>query len=312
MKNSIKTVVVLGYGSQGRAIALNLRDSGYDVIVGLKSRSRSRRLAKSDGFSHIHTIATSVQNTHCVCVALPDHMHGRLFKSDIAPNLAPGSTLVFLHGFSVHFGFVVPPPNCDLLLIAPHAPGVAVREKYLAERDLSAFYAVQQNYSGRAGKTVLELAKALGFEKKRLVKSSFEIEAIGDLFGEQAVLCGGMAELVQSGFELLVAKGLPAENAYLEVAYQLDLIVELMKKHGIEGMYRRISVAARYGSERSGKKIIDRQVKKNMEKVYAEITSGRFAKKLNKLTDKEITALNRRIREQVDPAFEKAARKYAK
>ncbi len=312
MKTNDKTVAVLGYGSQGRAIALNLRDSGYDVIIGLKLASRSRRLARKDGFTQIFTIAKSVQKTHNVCVGLPDHLHGRLFKRDILKNLNPGSTLVFLHGFSVHFGFVTLPADCDVILIAPHAPGVAVREKYLGARDLSAFYAVHQDPSGRAGKTVFKFAKALGFERKRLVKTSFEIEAIGDLFGEQAVLCGGMAELIQSGFEILVRNGVPPENAYLEVAYQLDLIVELIKRHGIEGMYQRISVAARYGSERTGKAIIDASVKKKMGKIYREIASGRFANRLNKLTDKEIDALNERIMKRVNPAFEKAARKYSK
>lgn len=312
MKRQDKTVAVLGYGSQGRAIALNLRDSGYDLVIGLRSGSKTRRVAKADGFTRVLTIGKAVSAAQSVVVALPDHMHGRLFKQFILPNLNSGTTLVFLHGFSVHFGFVAPPDDSDLILLAPHAPGLAVREKFLTDRDLSAFFAVGQNHSGKARQTAITLAGGIGIARKRLVKSSFESEALGDLFGEQAILCGGMAELIQSGFELLVKKGIPAENAYLEVAYQLDLIINLIKRHGIEGMYNRISVAARFGSIRSGRKVIDASVRQNMASVYEEIASGRFAKLLNKLNDKDVAKLSQTIKRRVNPDFEKMARKYSK
>lgn len=302
---------MLGYGSQGRALALNLRDSGFEIIIGLKSRSPSRRRARRDGFSQIVTSVRATRAAHCVCFAFPDHLHGRVYAKEIRENLQPGSTLWFLHGMSIHFGFVQPPAESDVILIAPHAPGQAVREKFLSDRSLSAFYAIYQNQTGRAKRLVMALAKAAGFARKRLIATSFEHEALGDLFGEQAVLCGGLAALIKNGFEVLVANGLPAQHAYLEVAYQLDLIVQLVKQHGIEGMLKRISVAARYGSVKSGQKVIDRSVRKNMERVYSEIATGRFPKRLNRLTPKDIAELNGQLSKLTHPDLERAARKFS-
>lgn len=302
---------MLGYGSQGRALAANLRDSGYDVLVGLRSRSSGRKVARKDGFERILTVSQAAKKADILCFALPDHLHGRIFSRDILPHMKRRATLVFLHGFSVHFGFVRPPAAADVIMIAPHAPGIMVREKYLADRSLSAFYAVHQNHSGRAATVAAELARAMGFKKNRLVKTTFEKEAVGDLFGEQAVLCGGLSELVLGGFEVLVEKGLSPENAYLEVAYQLDLIISLIKRYGIRGMYDRISVTARYGSAMSGKKIIGESVKKSMLGLYDEIASGDFAKELNSLTDKDIARLNKLIKSFVNPAFDRAALKYS-
>ncbi|UCD64732.1 MAG: ketol-acid reductoisomerase [Candidatus Zixiibacteriota bacterium] len=303
---------MLGYGSQGRALALNLRDSAYEVVIGLPAKSSARRTARRDGFTRVHSAGAAVKMADCLCFALPDHLHGRVFAREIRPHLRQGSTLVFLHGFSVHFGFVKPPPDCDVIMVAPHAPGVLVREQYLTARTLSAFYAVEQDRSGRAERKAVALARAMGFRKSRLVKTSFEHEAIGDLFGEQAVLCGGLSELIVSGFRLLVEKGVPPENAYLEVAYQLDLIIRLIKQYGIEGMYKRISVTARYGSTTSGRKVIGNETRKKMAAVYRDIESGKFARKLNSLTDKDIRSLNKLIKKLADPAFDRAARKYAK
>jgi ketol-acid reductoisomerase len=197
-------------------------------------------------------------------------------------------------------------------MIAPHGPGIMVREKYLADRSMSAFYAVHQDYSGKALRNVFHLAKSLGFQKSRLVKSTFEDEAVGDTFGEQAVLCGGLSELVLNGFEVLVEKGLPPENAYLEVAYQLDLIIDLIKKYGIEGMYDRISVTARVGAVDSGKKIVDRSVKRRMRQLYDDIESGRFARKLERLNSESIGRVRRLIKSRVPASFEKSAKKYSK
>lgn len=306
-----KTIAILGYGSQGRAIALNLRDSGYDVVMGLPSGSRSRRLAHRDKFKRIYTLPKAVRKSDIICFAFPDHLHGRVYKRDIEKYLPPNSTLWFLHGMSIHFRFIVPPEDCDVILIAPHAPGAAVREKYLSKSSISAFYAVHQNNSGRALKTTFELARAVGTAKKGLAPTSFEAEAVGDLFGEQAVLCGGMAALIKSGFEVLVENGIPPENAYLEVAYQLDLIIELIKQYGIEGMFKRISVAARYGSLLSGPKIIDESVKRRMEKVYSEIQSGQFPRKLNRLKSADILRINKELKSLTSPLLEKAARKFS-
>ena len=307
-----KTIAILGYGSQGRAIALNLRDSGYDVVMGLRSRSGSRRIAQKDGFIQIHTVSRAVAKSDIVCFAFPDHLHGRVYKKDIEKYLSPNSMLWFLHGMSIHFRFIVPPENCDVILIAPHAPGAAVREKYLSKSSFSAFYAVHRNNSGRALKTIFELARAVGIAKKGLVPTSFGAEVVGDMFGEQAVLCGGMATLIKSGFEVLVENGIPPENAYLEVAYQLDLIIDLIKQYGIEGMFKRISVAARYGSLLSGPKIIDKSVKERMSKVYREIQSGRFPQKLNRLENADILRINRELKSLSSPLLEAAVRKFSR
>lgn len=306
------SVAVLGYGSQGRAVALNLRDSGYGVTIGLKSRSRSAKAARRDGFRQILTVAKAVAEADIVCFALPDHLHQRIYKKDIAKNLHSNSTLWFLHGFSVHFGLISPPAKCDVIMVAPHGPGVAVREKFLGDRSLSAFYAIHQDYSGAARRNIFALASAMGFKRSRLVRTTFEMEAVGDLFGEQAVLCGGLSELIVNGFEVLVEKGLPPENAYLEVAYQLDLIIGLIKNHGIEGMFDRISVTARYGSVMSGGRVVNQSVKKRMLRLYDEIESGAFARRLNRLTARDITELRRKIHRRVPGSFEKAAKKHSK
>ena len=307
-----KRIAVIGFGSQGRAIALNLRDSGYPVLVGLRNRSKLRRAAKVDGFRSICTLGDATALADVVCFAFPDHLHGKVFKREIGPHLRPGATLVFLHGMSVHFGLVKPPPDCDVVLLAPHAPGSAVREKYLSDRSVSAFYSVHQNRSRHAGRTLSELARAIGFRKQRLVKTTFRDEAIGDLFGEQTVLCGGLAMLIKTGFELLVERGIKPGNAYLEVAYQLDLIVSLIKKYGLAGMLNRISVAARYGSIRSGPKIIDSHTKSRMRRILADIESGRFAKRLGALEPAQVRALNKASLRLTTKELERAARKYSR
>jgi ketol-acid reductoisomerase len=309
---SAKRIAVLGYGSQGRAIALNLRDSGWNVIVGLRRGSKSRNTAHRDKFRQICTISQAVAQADIVCFAFPDHWHGRVFKKEIAKNFTPQSTLWFLHGMSVHFKFVIPPMDSDVILIAPHAPGVTVRENYLTGRLYSAFYAVFQDATGHAHKTTFQLAQAIGLPKRGLISTTFEAEAIGDMFGEQVVLCGGMAALIKNGFDVLIENGIPPENAYLEVAYQLDLIIDLIKKHGIEGMFKQISVSARYGSLVSGPGIIDRSVKERMKKVYREIESGRFPRKLNTLTPSDVLHLNRAVKILSSPALEQAAKKFSK
>ncbi|KAA3636129.1 MAG: ketol-acid reductoisomerase, partial [Calditrichaeota bacterium] len=211
-----------------------------------------------------------------------------------------------------HFGYVVPPEFVDVIMIAPHAPGIAVREKFLEHESISAFTSVSQDFTGKAKSKLIRLSKAFGITKSKLVETTFKDEAIGDLFGEQTVLCGGMSELILAGYNTLVKNGIPEENAYLEVAYQLDLIIELIKKYGIEGMYERISVAARFGSLQNGKKIIDSSVSKKMEKVYEEIASGKFPDKLNKLTKDDIDQLGKKVKKSSVSSYEFFARKYSK
>ena len=311
-KRKMGEIAVLGYGSQGRSVALNLRDSGYDVTIGLPPNSKSRKKARADNFAEILPVCQAAKESTTLCFAFPDHLQGQTYKSEIQANLNDNSTLWFLHGFAVHFGFIKPARHCDVILIAPHAPGLAVRDEYLRSKSLSAFFAVYQNATGRADKTVFNLCSAMGFKKSKLVKTTFKDEALGDLFGEQAVLCGGLAGLIKNGFEVLVENGIPPENAYLEVAYQLDLIIALIKKHGIEGMFERISVAARFGSLEAGPKIIGESVKKKMRARYKEIESGKFARKLNNLSQAELSSLRKDLKKLSSPLFEKMARKFSK
>lgn len=307
-----KLVAVIGYGSQGRAVALNLRDSGYRVVVGLRAWSKSRARARKDNLAPILSIPAAVRKADIVGFAFPDHLHSRVFKRSIGPNLKRHATLWFLHASSIHFGLVKPPKGCDVILVAPHAPGDAVREAYLTDRSLSAFYGVGQNRSKQAGHTARQLATAIGVKRQNLIKTSFEREAVGDLFGEQAVLCGGLAMLIKHGFETLVDHGWQADNAYLEVAYQLDLIVALIKKHGIAGMLSRISPAARLGSVQAGPKIIDASVRERMEEQFEQINSGLFAAQLEQLDDKALAALKRSLARLTDPRLEKSARKFSR
>lgn len=306
------TVAVIGYGSQGRAIARNLTDSGFSVVVGLRRRSKSAVVARQDGVKAVRSIAEAVQAGDIIVFAFPDHLHGRVYSTSIAPSLRRGVTLWFLHGMSVHFGFVTPPSDADVILIAPHAPGLAVREKFLAGESISAFLAVHANRSRRARSTAKALAAAIGIAESRLVGTSFEAEAVGDLFGEQAVLCGGLASLIKAGFETLVEAGIKPDHAYLEVAYQLDLIIDLIKRYGIEGMFARISVAARYGSAKAGPALITDETKKRMGRLLADIQSGRFPKKLNALEATDISRLRQSLNGLTDQRLEKAARKFAK
>ncbi len=306
-----KSVAVIGYGSQGRAIAQNLRDSGFEVTVGLRPKSKSRRKARVDRVT-VNTIPAAVEQADIVCFAFPDHLHARVFQRSIEPSLKNKATLWFLHSTSVHFGLLTPPTGCDVILVAPHAPGRAVREAYLGDRSLSAFYGVAKNRSGKATSTALSLADGIGVRKKNLIKTSFAQEAVGDLFGEQAVLCGGLAMLIKSGFATLVKHGWKAENAWLEVAYQLDLIVALIKKHGVVGMLERISPAARFGSSIAGPRIINRSARTEMERLFREIESGSFARKLARLDEQAIVRLRRELQKLSSPKMERAARKFSR
>ena len=197
-----KSVAVIGYGSQGRAIALNLRDSGFEVVVGLRPKSSSRKRVRADRLA-VKPVPEAVGQADIVCFAFPDHLHARVFERSIAPSLRKGATLWFLHASSVHFKLLTPPAGADVILVAPHAPGGAVREEFLGSRSLSAFFGVAQNKSGDAAKTARTMAAAIGVRPKNLIKTSFAQEAVGDLFGEQAVLCGGLAMLITSGFDTL-------------------------------------------------------------------------------------------------------------
>jgi ketol-acid reductoisomerase len=306
------SIAVIGYGSQGCALALNWQDAGFDVTVGLRSGSKSRARAMREGIAKVLSIPKAVAAADCVVFAFPDHEHGRVFSESIAPHLNASPTLLFLHGMSIHFEFLTPPRDADVILLAPHGPGNAVRENALSWGAMSAFVSVFQDASGEAEKKLHTLALSAGFKMKHLVGTTFEHEAFGDMFGEQVVLCGGLAALIKNGFEVLVEDGIDPDHAYLEVAYQLDLIVDLIKEHGIEGMLKRISVAARTGSLESGPKVIDEATKARMKEILGEIKSGRFSKKLESLSADDLERIDTKLSTLSHPDLEKAARRFSR
>ncbi|MCH9030931.1 MAG: ketol-acid reductoisomerase [candidate division Zixibacteria bacterium] len=304
---------VLGYGNQGRALALNLKDSKRGVVIGLPVRSKSIRKALNDNFSVVENVTDAVRKASVIVFAFPDHLHARTYQKDILPNLKKGQTLVFLHGTSIHFGLIQPPRDVDVVMLAPHAPGYAVREKFLSGESISCFWAIHQNYSRQARRRVFQFARSIGIAttKRTMIKTTFADEAVGDLFGEQVVLCGGLSELIHSGFQTLTKRGHSPDNAYLEVCYQIDLIVDLIKRFGIAGMYQRISVAARLGSSLSARRVIAKQTRKNMNAILKEIESGDFAQKLSSLTPAKLKRLDKNLQKLTSPEFEKSARKFA-
>lgn len=270
-----KIMAILGYGNQGRAQALNLRDSGLEVVIGLPGRSQSIERARRDGFQVLLT-DKAVRSGDTISLLTPDHLHGEVYKRRIEKNLQPGKTLLFACGLSIHFRLIVPPENVDVIMVAPHAPGVVMRNLFINGEGVPCFIAVEQDASGIAKKKALAYAKAVGCTRSGVFETTFQREAIGDLFGEQAVLCGGVPDLMKAGFDVLVEAGLPEENAYLECVHQLDFIVNTIKSYGIAGMYDRISKTAEYGSYLSGKRVISKQVKERMNKILKEIEDGSF------------------------------------
>ncbi|KPL00423.1 MAG: ketol-acid reductoisomerase [candidate division Zixibacteria bacterium SM23_73_3] len=271
-----RIIAVIGYGKQGRAQALNLRDSGLDVIIGLPQKSK--RQARQDGFE-VYSTEEATQVGNLISILAPDHLHQEIYQRQIEPNLSSGKTLLFACGFSIHFQLVLPPDFVDVIMVAPHAPGEVMRRLFLQGKGVPCFIAVKQDRSGNAQKKALAYAKAIGCTKAGVFETTFEHEAIGDLFGEQAVLCGGLTQLLKAGFDILVDTGLPPENAYLECVHQLDFIVNTIKSYGIAGMFDRISKTAEFGSYLSGKRVITKQVKRQMEKILQEIEDGTFAKR---------------------------------
>ncbi|PJA26293.1 MAG: ketol-acid reductoisomerase [candidate division Zixibacteria bacterium CG_4_9_14_3_um_filter_46_8] len=275
-----KTVAVIGFGSQGQAQAMNLRDSGIDVILGLPS-SHSRRKARQAGFKAYSTARATAMGD-IISFLFPDQKHQEVFETDIAPNLSSGKTLMFAHGLSVHFKLVQPPGSNDVVMIAPHAPGTLMRKRFVEGKGVACFLAVYSDYTGQARSTALAYAKAIGCTRSAVFETTFEDEAIGDIFGEQAALCGGLSELLESAFETLVLGGLSPWNAYLECVQQLDLIAELIKKDGISGMFDRISRAAEYGSYSIKGRIVNDRSRRAMLSILDDIKRGKFVKKMMK------------------------------
>jgi ketol-acid reductoisomerase len=272
-----KTCAVIGFGSQGHAHALNLKDSGVKVIIGLYASSKSRQVAKEKGFEVFDT-AEAVKRADVIFVAVPDTKIPAVYDKDIAPNLAKGKTLLFSHGFAIHFKTITPPKDVDVIMVAPKGPGHIVRRQYTEGKGVPALIAVYQNPSKQAKKTALAWAKGVGGTRGGVIETSFKEETETDLFGEQTVLCGGASALVQAGFETLVEAGYSPEMAYFECLHELKLIVDLMNESGIAGMRFSISETAKWGDVSVGPKIVDAGVKKRMKAALKDIQTGKFAK----------------------------------
>ena len=272
-----KTLAVLGFGSQGHAHALNLRDSGLKVIIGLYPGSKSKAVAEEHGLK-VYPTAEAVQKADVIMLALPDTKQPDVFKKDIEPHLGKGKTLLFSHGFSIHFKTLVPPPGVNVIMVAPKGPGHIVRRQYVEGKGVPSLIAVHQNPGKDAKKIALAWAKGIGGTRAGVIQTSFKEETETDLFGEQAVLCGGTSALILAGYETLVEAGYQPEMAYFECLHELKLIVDLINESGISGMRFSISETAKWGDVTVGPKIIDKSVKKRMKDVLKEIQNGKFAK----------------------------------
>jgi len=272
-----KTLAVLGFGSQGHAHALNLKESGLNVIIGLYEGSKSAPVAREKGFEVVPT-AEAVRRADVIFVALPDTKQAAAYKKDIEPNLSKGKTLLFSHGFSIHFKTIVPPKDVDVILVAPKGPGHIVRRQFTEGKGVPALIAVYQNRTKQAKQVALAWAKGIGGTRAGVIETTFKEETETDLFGEQTVLCGGLSALVVAGYETLVEAGYQPEMAYFECLHELKLIVDLMNEAGISGMRFSISETAKWGDVSVGPKIIDPSVKKRMKAALKEVQNGKFAK----------------------------------
>ena len=272
-----KKVAIIGYGSQGHAHALNLKDSGVQVVVGLREGSNSVQKAKNAGLN-VKSIADAVKEADVVMILAPDEQHKKLYKEQIEPNLKKGAALAVAHGFSIHFGFIQPRADMDVIMIAPKGPGHLVRSTFTQGGGVPCLIAIKQDASGKARSVALSYASAVGGGRAGVIETTFKDETETDLFGEQAVLCGGASHLVQAGFETLVEAGYPPEMAYFECLHELKLIVDLMYEGGIANMRYSISNTAEYGDYTRGPRIVTEQTKAEMKKILKEIQSGEFAK----------------------------------
>jgi len=271
-----KTIAVVGYGSQGHAQAQNMRDSGLNVIIGVRPEGSSWKRAKNDGFK-VYPISEAAEKADIIFMLIPDMVQPVVYKKEIEPHLSEGKTLEFAHGFNIHFKQIVPPENVDVIMVAPKSPGLRLRETYKEGFGVPALIAVYQDRSGKAKETALAVAKALGCTKAGVIETTFKDETESDLIGEQTVLVGGLIELIKNGFEVLVENGYPPELAYFEACNEAKLIMDLIYEKGIIGMLRAVSDTAKYGGLTVGPKIIDEHVKENMRKAVKYVQNGGFA-----------------------------------
>jgi ketol-acid reductoisomerase len=309
-----KKIAVIGFGSQGKAQSMCLNDSGLDVTVGVRKGGKSWKDAKKNGMK-VDEIAKAVKDADVVMVLVPDETQGGVFEKEIRPNLKKGAALDFAHGFSIVFGTVKPPKDVDVVMMAPKSPGPMEREVYLQGFGVPALIAVEQDYSGKAKKIALALAKGLGATKAGVIETDFREEATSDLFGEQAVLCGGVTALIEAGFETLVKNGYQPEIAYFECLHELKLIVDLIQSGGMMKMWTSVSNTAEYGGLSQRDKLITEDTKKAMEQMLKNIQSGKFAKewlkdasggmkKLQSMEDAEATSKIEVVGKDIRALFE--------
>src|SRR3954466_10642552 len=303
-------VAVLGYGSQGHAHALNLSDSGIDVVVGLRPGSSSRAAAEEAGLN-VTDVAEAVRDAQIVAFLVPDGSQAALYRDEVAPNVAPGAALLFAHGFAINYGLVEPAGTNDVIMVAPKGPGHIVRRIFEEGHGTPALIAVQQDATGHARDTALAYAAGIGAGRAGIIETNFKDETETDLFGEQSVLCGGLTQLIQLGFETLVEAGYAPELAYYECLHEVKLIVDLIFEGGIERMHYSISDTAEYGSHAVGPRVVDEHVRENMRKVLRDIQDGSFAREWiaemdkgapslvearQKLAESEIEQVGKRLR----------------
>lgn len=272
-----KKIAIIGYGSQGHAHALNLKESGVDVCVGLYKGSKSWKIAEEAGLKVLEA-EEAAKEADFIMILIPDEKQTKLYKENIEPNLTEGKALIFAHGFNIHYGQIIPPENVDVFMVAPKGPGHTVRSQYVERKGVPCLIAIHQDYSGRAKEYALAYAKGIGGARAGILETTFKEETETDLFGEQAVLCGGVTELIKAGFKTLVDAGYQPESAYFECLHELKLIVDLINEGGLSYMRYSISDTAEYGDYVSGKRVITEESHKGMKDILAEIQNGTFAR----------------------------------
>lgn len=299
-----KTIAIIGYGSQGHAQAQNLRDSGLKVIVAELTGTDNYKLAQKHKFKPV-TAKEAAEKADIIQILAQDHVQAKLYKDDVEPFLKKGKTLIFSHGFNIHFGQIIPPKDVDVIMIAPKGPGHLVRSEYVKKAGVPSLIAIFNNASGKAKDTALAYAKGIGATRAGVIETTFKEETETDLFGEQAVLCGGVSELVKAGFETLVEAGYQPEIAYFECLHELKLIVDLFYQGGINYMRYSVSDTAEYGDYIAGKQVINKKSRKVMKKLLANVQNGSFAKQWIEENEKGRPNFNRIKEEQRNHQIEK-------
>ncbi len=302
-----KKIAVIGYGSQGHAHALNMHDYGLDVTVGLYEGSKSWDKAKNDGLK-VAVVSEAVASADVIMILIPDEKQAQVYRESIAPNLKAGAALVFAHGFSIHFNQIVPPENVDVFMVAPKGPGHLVRREYQKGKGVPCLMAIHQNYTGNAQELALAYARGIGGTRAGVLPTTFKEETETDLFGEQAVLCGGVTELIKAGFETLVEAGYQPESAYFECMHEMKLIVDLLYEGGLANMRYSISDTAEFGDYQIGKRIITDATRAEMKKVLNEIQTGEFAKQWILENQANRPGFNAVRRREADHAIEKVGK----